>query len=179
MVFTGHCREFTDQGSFMKKITLVLCTVLLTGFASPEAWSKNFYKSKMKLKLTYSNAYAKTKTLGRTKAVVMMSDDNGSAGASFCEFKTKKKSYPCVASFYGQNKYNITLSPEILKAVLTDEFKIDSARIEKMDLSKSLQLLRNATRYYGIEKTMSMQIHTDSEIESYHIIATARKARLQ
>jgi hypothetical protein len=159
---------------------IVGCLLSISLF-SGSAWSKNFYRAKTKLLLTYSTAYSKTVKIAKTKAVITFSDDNEEnfyGSSSYCQLKIKSTNYNCTANYYGVNNFSIYLQQADLKEILKREMSIDEVRINKMKIAERMGFRREKdTNNILAKKRLTMQIHTDEPTESYHLISTAYKAR--
>ena len=158
-----------------------MAVVLLTaGLMSENSMAKNFYKASVSLKLTYSNAFQKTQTLESKKAHVALSDDSSSYSyGTFCQLKIDSKIYSCQGKLHSKKSYVVSLNEETLKQILQTHFNLSTATILTMNLTSGYSITRSWGRYDGTERVTKIQFHTDKIEESYHLVATARKAHLQ
>ena len=159
------------------KITFALILVLLS---SNTAWSKNFYKAKMRMQLTYSSAFDKTRTLERGLVEVVMSDDSNSYNnSSFCLLRMKSTTYPCGARLSSVRSYGVAVDAETLKKILADQFDIKAEILNGLKLDENYSIARSYSSYSGTDRKTSFQLHTEKGNESYHLNVVARKAHKQ
>ncbi len=155
--------------------------LVVTGILSENAMAKNFYKASVSLKLTYSNAFQKTQTLESKRAHVVLSDDsmNYNEYGTFCQLKIDSKIYLCQGRFNSKKSYVFSLNEETLKQILQTHFNLSTSTILSMNLTSGYSITRSWSGYDGTDRVTKLQFHTDKNEESYHLIATARKAHLQ
>ncbi len=161
--------------------TICLALLLLaSGLLSQNALAKNFYKASIAVKLTHSSAFQKTQTLVSKRIEVVMSDDSHDYNpGSFCQLKIDGKIYDCVGKLYSKKAYDVTLNEGVLKQVLQSHFSLPASTILSINLTAGFTMTRSWGKYEGTNRTTKAQFHTDKNDESYHLIATARRAHIQ
>lgn len=155
------------------KILLATFSILFF-IASAEA--RNFYTSTASLKLTHSSVSEGTRTIGRAQARVVFSDD-----LEFCEFTVKEKTYSCNETDRTNRFFTYITFPD---TVLKDALNLSDEAYQEIHLPgrfsynlKFRRSLNSARRYLGFNKKKIIQLHTDRNDESYHLIVKPYKPR--
>jgi len=162
----------------MKKSAFLLSFIIAAGLVSNNAMAKNFYRAKVRMKLTHSSAFDKTRTLKRTTAQLVISDDSGSYKASsFCQLKIENKVYKCQGKLSDSRNYYFGVDSETLKQILETNLGLSTSTVLGFKLDANYTFARSWSRYSGTDAKSSHQIHTDREDESYHLRTRSRKAR--
>lgn len=156
-------------------------TLMVAGLLFQNAEAKNFYKAKLRLKLTHSTAFSGTKTLERESAKVVFSDDSTGYynGASFCQLKIDNNIYNCTANFSNSRNYSISISAEEIKKILVTNLEMSAANVNNLKLMDQYTINRSYGSYIGTDRRTEFQFHTDKNEESFHLIVIARQARKQ
>lgn|GEM_PF-3797325 len=156
-------------------------TLLVTGILFQNAEAKNFYKAKLRLKLTHSTAFDGTRTLERESANVVLSDDSNNFynTVSYCQLKINNNLYNCTSSFSNKRNYSIFISSEEMKNILVTNFEMSTAQVDNLKLLNQYAINRSYSSYSGHERKTEFQFHTEKNEESFHLIVVARQARKQ